>query len=277
MFLILDTNILLVILQIDEDDILLSGLERLRIAIPRKVYEECEELAFGRLKRRLLESKSEKDIVAFIQRITAYIKDISMLESFENGVKGLSDYKHRNGEYFSTLLAYELNATSREFIYFMTDDAPATKNFNDFFSNDRMGWIGNAIDLLVILFRHDNRIDYRMLERVFSSYRSLYSKPYLDFERAIKGYQMPSVDPVNLVERKYVQMIEEAIREKDDPLIAKFIEEILRKPRQFPLLNRIVKEFVEASVESVQPLSVISEIDITLDRIRRGSCYRWIA
>lgn len=190
---ILDACTIINLLHIDEDEFLLKKLSSLEFKICKKVYDETRKNAFKKFdritpyptdKRKLIEQK----LNYFRERIH---NDESYIDLSGTVLKHIK-YDKPNGEYFSILLSYYLNTFEKCHILFFTDDSPAKEYFNPHFGHNKIGYIEDSVDLLILLYRHNQEFTKSDLKKFLSNLYSEYAVEIVKLEKEINGIEIPA-------------------------------------------------------------------------------------
>lgn len=189
---ILDACTIINLLHIDEDEFLLKKLSSLEFKICKSVYEETKKNAFKKFER-VKPYPSEKS--KLIERKLNYFRerihnDESYIDISESVLQSMA-YTKRNGEYFSILLSYYLNTFEKCHILFFTDDSPAKEYFTHHLDHNKIGYIADSVDLLILLYRQNQEFTTTDLKKFLSGLYTEYVAEIGELEKEINGIEIP--------------------------------------------------------------------------------------
>lgn len=76
------------------------------------------------------------------------------IRNYTDSLRDFINYKKKpNGELFSAALSLFLSRAEHEKVQFYTDDHPAKQDFTAYFDFQQIGYIGDSVDLLILLYR----------------------------------------------------------------------------------------------------------------------------
>ena len=190
---ILDACTIINLLHIDEDEFLLKKLSSLEFKICKTVYDETRKNVFKKFERvRPYPTEKSKVIEKKLNYFRERIYNDESYFELSDSVLETMNYVKRNGEYFSILLSYYLNTFEKCHILFFTDDSPAKEYFNPYLSHNKMGYIADSVDLLVLLYRQNQEFTTTDLKKFLSSLYSEYALELSELEKEITELQIPA-------------------------------------------------------------------------------------
>jgi hypothetical protein len=190
---ILDTCTIINLIHIDEDEFLLKKLSSLEFRICKTVYDETRKNAFKKFERiRPYPSDRSKIIERKLNYFRERIHNDESFTDLSDSVLESMNYPKRNGEFFSILLSYYLNTFEKCHILFFTDDSPAKEYFIPHFAHNKMGYIEDSVDLLILLYRQNQEFTATDLKKFLSSLYSEYAVEIGELEKEINGLDIPS-------------------------------------------------------------------------------------
>jgi hypothetical protein len=190
---ILDACTIINLLHIDEDEFLLKKLSSLGFKICKKVYDETRKNAFKKFERiRPYPSEKNKLIERKLNYFRERIHNDESYTELSDSVMESLNYHKRNGEYFSILLSYYLNTFEKCHILFFTDDSPAKQYFSPHLGHNKIGYIEDSVDLLILLYRQTQEITTNDLKKFLSSLYSEYAVEIKELEKEINELDIPS-------------------------------------------------------------------------------------
>ena len=191
----------------DENGYLIDMLSHMNIFLSEKVFKEVNDNVYDKIDKLRKSEKSKfgriKDLRKEIdQKLTIFrgkqILDIQLKKDFGencfNQIKELTGYSKSNGEFYSTVLALYLSRNYDSKIFFHTDDFPAKYEFEAFFKYQQIGYVEDTADLLVLLYRIDERLNVNDLDQALSNLASEYSREVSILEKKLRQYQIPTKD-----------------------------------------------------------------------------------
>lgn len=190
---ILDACTIINLLHIDEDEFLLKKLSSLEFKICKPVYDETRKNAFKKFERiRPYPSERSKLIERKLNYFREKIHNDESYYDLSDSVLESMNYPKRNGEYFSILLSYYLNTFEKCHILFFTDDSPAKEYFTPHLGHNKIGYIEDSVDLLILLYRQNQEFTTNDLKKLLSSLYYEYVVELGEFEKEINGLDIPS-------------------------------------------------------------------------------------
>jgi hypothetical protein len=182
---VLDTCTIINLLRIDnEDGFLVEKLKDFSFYISDSVYNEVQTNA----NRKPLSSEQKdyiiKHLSLFGERII--IPDEKIKTEFFDDLKKFCDYNKENGELHSTLLSLYICRKEGSRLFFYTDDFPAKRQFDPYFSYQQLGSIGDSVDLLLFLFWAVTDFKKKQLEKYLRNLYSEYAIPLKCFANEIE-------------------------------------------------------------------------------------------
>jgi hypothetical protein len=189
---LLDACTIINLLHVDEDEFLLKKLSEFEFTVCKSVFEESRKNAFGKFGRIRPYPQEKHDL---IEKKLSYFRDRiysddSYLE-LSDPIAKLTNYRKKNGEFFSILLSFYLNTFEKKYILFVTDDAPAKDHFSRYLKHHKIGYIHDCVDLLVFLYRHCDGISRTDLKKYLSSLYSEYVYEISDLEKKLNSLEVP--------------------------------------------------------------------------------------
>jgi len=190
---ILDACTIINLLHIDEDEFLLKKLSSLEFKICKAVYDETRKNAFKKFERiRPYPSDKSKIIERKLNYFRTRIHNDESYTDLSDSVLESMNYPKRNGEFFSILLSYYLNTFEKCHILFFTDDSPAKEYFTPHLGHNKMGYIEDSVDLLILLYRQNQDFTATDLKKFLSSLYSEYAIEIGELEKEINGLDIPA-------------------------------------------------------------------------------------
>ena len=190
---ILDACTIINLLHIDEDEFLLKKLSSLEFKICKTVYDETRKNAFKKFERvRPYPSDKSKIIERKLNYFRERIHNDESYIDLSDSVLESMNYPKRNGEYFSILLSYYLNTFEKCRILFFTDDSPAKEYFTPHLGHNKMGYIEDSVDLLILLYRQNQEFTTADLKKFLSALYSEYAVEIGELEKEINGMEIPT-------------------------------------------------------------------------------------
>jgi hypothetical protein len=190
---ILDACTIINILHIDEDEFLLKKLSSLEFKICKTVYDETRKNVFKKFERiRPYPSDRSKLIERKLNYFRERIHNDESYNDLSDSVLESMNYPKRNGEYFSILLSYYLNTFEKCHILFFTDDSPAKEYFTPHLGHNKIGYIEDSVDLLILLYRQNQEFTTNDLKKLLSSLYYEYVVELGELEKEINGLDIPS-------------------------------------------------------------------------------------
>ncbi|MCB0706404.1 MAG: hypothetical protein KDC34_13905 [Saprospiraceae bacterium] len=173
---VLDACSIINLISIDEDDFLIKKLFKcLKLSICEKVLKEVKCNIF---KKENLQTK-KKEVDTLLGQLYHYVVSDSTLEKdcgkdFFERIHKIANYKKENGEFYSSALALYLSQYEEIKLFFHTDDSPAKNEFQDFFITHQIGGIEDTADLILLIYRLDdkflNKELIKFLDSLFAEY-----------------------------------------------------------------------------------------------------------
>ncbi|MCX2478375.1 hypothetical protein OQY15_04690 [Pedobacter sp. MC2016-15] len=197
-FCVLDACSVINLIHIDQDEFLLKKLKHLNIFVSDVVFKEIKFNIFNKLDKLKtkysvdFDIRQERKIIDVkLSQIRGYqvlneqiVKELG--HDFFNHVKIISDYKKENGEFYSACLALYLTRYHPTKIFFHTDDFPAKNEFDKFFNYQQIGHIEDTSDLLLLLYRLDEKFSLKQLEIALTDLFSEYVSEVVELEKKLK-------------------------------------------------------------------------------------------
>jgi len=203
-------------IHIDEDEFLLKQLTALDFHVCRTVFDEIYSNVFNKFKSYPVYPEQEhKEIEKKLNNFRDRIFNDDTFLSLADDVKEMTGYKKINGEFHSTLLSTYINTFERIYVHFYTDDRPALAEFSPFLTRNQIGSIRDSVDLLVLLYRHNDSFNKNDLKKYLSKLFSEYVSTLSEIEKAVEAYQIPKLMIRNQSLREKRDNIREAIKSRD--------------------------------------------------------------
>ncbi len=252
---IIDACTIINLLHIDEDEFLLKKLSLLEFKICKKVYDETRKNAFKKFQRI---RPYPYDKSKLIERKLNYFRDrIHNDESYMDLSDSLLEsmnYPKRNGEYFSILLSYYLNTFEKCHILFFTDDSPAKEFFSPHLGHNKMGYIEDSVDLLILLYRQTQEITTNDLKKFLSSLYSEYAVEISELEKEINELDIPSTQIRNKDAILKLNQMRHAIKNLNLDEASKIYNEVCDNSKKYNFLYNFLSKyssFFEKELSSV--------------------------
>lgn len=190
---ILDACTIINLIHIDRDEELCKNLNNINYYLCEKVFDEVRLNVFKSIERKKKKNELKEnfeEIKSEIEQKLNYFRNNlyynSRIESeysktFFNDVATWSNYTKKNGEFYSSALALFLSRLIDQDSFegiklsFHTDDFPAKKEFEDFFQYHQIGHIEDTVDLLILLYRLNEKITKNKLEHLLSELFAQYA------------------------------------------------------------------------------------------------------
>ena len=230
---ILDACTIINLIHIDEDDYLMKKLSLLEFKICNKVFEEVRKNTNYKYKSAKpypieLANTNEQKLNYFRSKIH---NDNSYLD-LSDSISELFSYSKENGEYLSILLSCYLNTFEKTQILFITDDKPAKDFFNTFLNNNKIGYIEDSVDLLVLLYRQHQDFTSIFLKKYLSALYSEYTSEYSLIQKVVNEYQIPKYQIRNKEASINLDQIRNAFRNHDIELATKIYYRICEQKKE---------------------------------------------
>lgn len=203
-FCILDACSIINLLHIDEDGKLIERLNKLEILICEEVFKEVERNVFTRIGKfdRIAGAKSifeRKQVRKEIDQKLGVIRGWTVLNETINEdfgkdyfakVAKMTSYKKRNGELDSTAIALALTRTEECKLFFHTDDFVAKAYFKTFYRDQQIGYIEDSADLLLLLYRLDEKFNLKELDELLSRLASEYNLEVSSLIKRLESFNL---------------------------------------------------------------------------------------
>lgn len=188
---VLDACTIINLIQIDsEDEFLIKKLAHLKVYISEYVYQEIQSNAFTVPKERARISQAIAKFLSF--KISDTNVELDMGKDFYSEIGSLSNYRKRNGEFFSTALSVYITQSTPTKLFFYTDDYVAKEDFLSFYNLHQIGSIKDTADLLLLLYRLDEGFSKKELIRLLSALFSKYSTDVSVLLSKLRKYSIPT-------------------------------------------------------------------------------------
>lgn len=241
---ILDACTIINMLHIDEDEFLLKKISSLEFKICKTVFEETRKNACKKFQRQrpypIEKRKSiEKKLNYFRERI---YNDECYAELSESVSKSVN-YSKPNGEFYSILLSFYLNTFEKAHIFFFTDDSPARMHFDPHFNHNKIGYILDSVDLLILLYRHNDDFNSTDLKKFLSSLYAEYANEIAEIEKDLNIFTVPK----NQIRNKNISIklnqLRSAIRSLDLSSLSKMYNEICKDAQEYESLYKLLEKY----------------------------------
>lgn len=194
MVVLLDACTVINMVHIDEGEFLLKQLRGLNFHVCKTVFDEISVNIFNKFKNIMPYPDNEKrEIDNKLNNIRSHIYNNPSFLELCNDVKIATKYTKMNGEFHSTVLATYINTFEKLFVHFYTDDRPALQEFLPFLSRNQIGNIGDSVDLLILLYRHNEAFNRNDLKNFLSKLFAEYVGALSEIEKAVASYQIPKL------------------------------------------------------------------------------------
>ena len=179
---VLDSCTILNLLRIDDEDsdFLLKLITKWRICLPETVFHEIKRHVSSKFY-----SKEKNDHIYFVinrefdsrKTMDGDIKK-DLDSDFEIIIKFSGHNKRENGELYCVALALLKSRVEEDTVSLYTDDYKATEEFRDFFQYNRIGELGDTLDLLTLLYwsTPDLIFQYRLYRSYLVNLRAEYNQ-----------------------------------------------------------------------------------------------------
>jgi hypothetical protein len=241
---ILDACTIINMLHIDEDEFLLKKISSLRFNICKSVFDETRRNACKKFQRQspypTEKRKSiEKKLNYFRERI---YNDECYVELSESVAKNVN-YSKQNGEFYSILLSFYLNTFEKAHIFFFTDDSPAKMHFAPHFNHSKIGYILDSVDLLILLYRHNDDFNSTDLKKFLSSLYAEYANEIAEIEKDLNAFTIPKNQIRNTNISIKLNHLRGAIRNLDLNSLSGMYKEICEVPHAYESLYRLLEKY----------------------------------
>ena len=248
---VLDTCTIFNILRIDnEDEFLYKKLKGLNLHISDYVYNEAQRNI--NYKPFL---KEQKDYIT--QQLPSFAKHIvspdeKIKTDFFDSLKKFCNYIKEDGELHSTLLSLYICRKEGTRLFFYTDDFPAKKQFDPYFSYQQIGTIGDSVDLLLFLFWSVSDFKEKQLKDYLQSLRSEYAIPLRNFSKEIelKKDLWLNSKPRDKKLRENLHKIETGGINLEFDILNEGINFFRRNKSQYKAINDIIKKYPDIDTET---------------------------
>lgn len=201
---LLDACTIINLLHIDEDGRVIRSLSQLRILVCEKVFKEVQKNVFAKVGKfdRIAghsDKLDKKQITKEIDSKLTIIRGWQILEEtikydfgqdyFKNIAK-ITGYDKQNGEFYSAATALAISRNENIKLYFHTDDFPAKMEFSSFFRHQQVGYIEDTADLLVLLYRIDDKFKLKELDLLLSKLATEYNLEVAVLEKKLGQYSL---------------------------------------------------------------------------------------
>jgi hypothetical protein len=187
---VLDACSIINLIHIDsEDEFLIKKLNCLKVHICEYVYKEVQANAFTIPEEKERISQAISKFLPY--RITNSNVVHDMNNKFYSDVKSLSGYRKKNGEFYSIALSLYLSQLIPTKLFFYTDDYVAKEDFSLFYDIHQIGGIKDTADLLLLLYRLDDKFSKKELIRLLSSLFSQYAMDTTILLSKLRKYSIP--------------------------------------------------------------------------------------
>lgn len=200
---VLDACSIINLIHIDEDNFILDKLDCLSINMSDEVFKEVNVNIYNKYNNKNIYnlSKDEKEenrkridkIISSYRRykISNDVVLYNMKSDFYEIIKKKTNYKKENGEFYSIALSSYLSRSIPSKVFFITDDYPAKKDFDQFFLYNQIGAIEDSVDLLMLLYWLDEEFKLRDLDRMLSRLSSEYASDISLLTKCLRAYNIP--------------------------------------------------------------------------------------
>jgi hypothetical protein len=217
-------------------------------------------------------SKEQKEYIVkhlpfFGERIV--VPDKKIKADFFESLKSFCDYTKDNGELHSTLLALYLCRKEGSRLFFYTDDFPAKKQFEPYFSYQQLGAIGDSVDLLLFLFWSVSDFKEKQLKKYLQNLYSEYAIPLKKFSNAIaenKDFWIKA-KPRDTKLKENLSKIENGCKDLDFLIINDAVCFFKSNKSAYPDVNAVINEYPDIDTETELTVK-IREILNKLDKFK---------
>jgi hypothetical protein len=272
---VLDACSVVNLLHIDEDEFLLRKLAEFQFSVCKQVYEESHKNAFHKFGKmhpypQDKHEQIERKLIYFRERIYS---DETYLE-LDQVISTLTNYKKRNGEFFTVILAFYINTFERKYILMVTDDGPAKEHFTPYLSHHKVGYIQDTVDLLICLYRHCDNFSKSDLKKILSALYTEYACELSGLEKKLNSFEIPK----HLLRNKDItytlQMLKAAIRKVDLQELQKIFHIVTADARKFKPLHKILEPYFYFSYKNVSP-EYLKKIAQSISNIETDPFYKF--
>jgi len=229
---------------IDEGEFLLKQLRGLEFQVCKTVYDEISTNIFNKFKYTIpYPEKEKKEIDVKLNNIRSHIYNNQHYLDFCDDVKTATNYSKSNGEFHSTVLAAYINTFEKVFVHIYTDDRPALKEFLPFLSRNQIGSIGDSVDLLVLLYRHNEAFNRNDLKKYLSKLFAEYAGVIAELEKVMMSYEIPKLLVRNQKLRTKLAEIKKAIADLNVTSLRKIYLELPGDKASYGTLFELLKKY----------------------------------
>lgn len=241
---ILDACTIINLLHIDEDEFLLKKLSACDFLICKTVLIESRKNVFKKFEKLHPYPQDRHDLIDkkidyFRQKV---YNDECYLELTEVIAK-LTNYKGRNGEFYSILLSFFLNTFDKKYILFVTDDGPAKNHFSQHLEHHKIGYINDSVDLLIFLYRHSDEFSRNDLKKFLSSLYSEYVIEISDLEKKVNSIEIPKQLLKNRDIIYGLQKIRASLSRFDLRQVDQVYKEVITNQKKYKFLFEVLEPY----------------------------------
>lgn len=191
---VLDACSIINILRIDtSDDFLTKWLRNSEVKIPEVVIKEVKA---NYKKNNINDAEVLERVEKHINQLYGYKVKNTDIDSFDKNKmmdELISFSKHQkklNGELYCTALSLIESKANKKSVLFITDDYPAKKEFEDYFSLHQVGHIADSVDLLLFIYHHcvEDFFTRNQLTLFMSSLKQRYADEYNSILNDCRGF-----------------------------------------------------------------------------------------
>ena len=268
---VIDACTLINLLRIDEEDELLyKCLKKQNVHIASTVFKEIKDNIYKNHIDEIQKKRIEK-ILYTLKSVFEYHEDDTIINDigdayFESIMHYTKHEKKLNGELISTVLALVLSRTEESKVSFFTDDFPAKKEFELFFSIQQIGRIEDSVDLLMQFHWSIGSFSQKKLKDKLFDLRAEYNNALREFMNQVKRVKLLYKQKDNT--RKMLEDLEYAFQHKDLICFENYFN--LLKNKNDNEIKKMVEKFPYLSHSS----ELINKITNVLQELNKINIYR---
>lgn len=292
---LLDACTVINLIHIDEDDFLISRIEKVNYMINSTVFEEVKKNVYKPLDREekykyadkeSIEQK-RKSINQTLPKLLSRINDNQQLvkdlgyDYFNQICEALKYNKNLNGELCSSAYALYLSRINSEKVFFYTDDYPAKEYFTPFFNHNQIGNIKDSVDFLLLIYWLNDNFSKPELVNLLSKLYSMYATEVTQLKKELQEYDSRNFTGKYFRANKETVFKLKELINKLDKLQLQNINELkqyfLSKKSRCSEINKILGRF--PAVFDLETKSdkktVLVKIQETIKSLEINKVYKW--